>query len=70
MSHVILRKVATSLLARLVLDVNDRRPSSALALARLAPWVLRVQFSRACAQSHWWPISAYTRRPSVIKHRL
>ena len=26
----------------------------------------RVQFSGACEQSHWWPDSAYSRRPSVI----
>jgi len=25
-----------------------------------------VQFSGACKQSHWWPASAYSRRPSVI----
>jgi len=25
----------------------------------------RVQFSCACEQSHWWPASAYSRRPSV-----
>ena len=25
-----------------------------------------VQFSVACEQSHWWPASAYSRRPSVI----
>jgi len=27
---------------------------------------LRLQFSGACEQSHWWPASAYSRRPSVI----
>jgi len=26
----------------------------------------RVQFSGACEQSHWWPASAYSRRPYVI----
>jgi len=26
----------------------------------------RVQFSGACKQSHWWPASGYSRRPSVI----
>ena len=26
----------------------------------------RVQLSGACEQSHWWPASAYSRRPSVF----
>jgi len=26
----------------------------------------RVQFSGACERSHWWPASAYSRKPSVI----
>jgi len=26
----------------------------------------KVQFGGACEHSHWWPTSAYSRRPSVI----
>ena len=60
-------------------DINTARPITTVSLAAntycmmdghssSAPRTVspRVQFSGACEQSHWWPASAYSRRPSVI----
>jgi len=60
-------------------DIYPARPKTTVSLAAntycmtdghssCAPCIVgpRVQFSSACEQSHWWPASAYSRRPSVI----